>query len=57
MTITTTFLSVKDACKRLSISRSFFYLLVKRGDLRPIKLGRRTLIPASELERIMVRQS
>lgn len=47
------FLSVHEACKRLSISSSFFYLLIKRGELRIIKLGRRTLVPAPELERLL----
>ena len=53
MSVMLSFLSVEDACKRLSISRSFFYLLVKRGELRPIKLGRRTLIPDSDLSQLL----
>ena len=48
-----TFLSVADTCQRLSISRSFFYLLAKRGDLTAVKLGRRTLVPISEIERLL----
>ncbi len=51
------FLSVEEACLRLSISKSFFYLLVKRNQLRVIKLGRRTLVPIDELERLSEAQA
>jgi excisionase family DNA binding protein len=57
MSFTPCFLSVEEACKQLSISNSFFYLLVKRGQLRTVKLGRRTLVPYAELERLSSRQS
>ena len=53
MLSTPAFLSVTETCQRLSISRSFFYLLAKRGNLRAVKLGRRTLVPLSELERLV----
>ena len=53
MSITPCFLSVDETCKQLSISNSFFYLLVKRGQLRTVKLGRRTLVPISELKRLL----
>jgi excisionase family DNA binding protein len=49
----TGYLSVADACQHLSISHSYFYMLVKRGDLTPVKLGRRTLVPRSEIERVL----
>jgi excisionase family DNA binding protein len=52
MAIAPCFLSVEETCKQLSISNSFFYLLVKRGQLRTVKLGRRTLVPIGELERL-----
>ena len=52
MAIAPCFLSVEETCKQLSISNSFFYLLVKRGQLRTVKLGRRTLVPFAELERL-----
>ncbi len=38
-------LSVPEACSFLSISRPKVYELVKNGELRFIKLGRRTYIP------------
>ena len=53
MPTTPAFMSVTETCQRLSISRSFFYLLAKRGDLRAMKLGRRTLVPLSEIERLV----
>ena len=53
MLSTPAFLSVTETCQRLSISRSFFYLLAKRGNLRAVKLGRRTLVPLSEIERLV----
>ena len=57
MSVTPCFLSVEETCKQLSISNSFFYLLVKRGQLRTVKLGRRTLVPFAELERLSSGQS
>ena len=57
MAIAPCFLSVEETCKQLSISNSFFYLLVKRGQLRTVKLGRRTLVPFAELERLSSGQS
>ena len=57
MNIGSCFLSVDETCKQLSISNSFFYLLVKRGQLQTVKLGRRTLVPFVELERLLSGQS
>jgi excisionase family DNA binding protein len=57
MSVTPCFLSVEEACKQLSISNSFFYLLVKRGQLGTVKLGRPTLMPFAELERLSSRPS
>ena len=50
-------LSIAETCKQLSISKSFFYLLVKRGQIKPVKLGRRTLVPFVEIERLFPGQS
>ncbi len=52
MAIGPCFLSVDETCKQLSICKSFFYLLVIRGQLQTVKLGRRTLVPFVELERL-----
>ena len=35
---------IRSFCKAYSVSRSFAYLEMKRGRLRPFKAGRRTLI-------------
>jgi excisionase family DNA binding protein len=43
---------VLDACAALGISRTSLYELVKRGELKLIKIAGRTLVPRSELERL-----
>jgi excisionase family DNA binding protein len=45
--------TVKNACRLLSISRSTLYLLASQGKLRLIKVSGRTLIPASEIARLI----
>jgi excisionase family DNA binding protein len=42
-------LSVADACRALSVSRSTFYELVAAGRIKPKKLGRKTLISADDI--------
>jgi excisionase family DNA binding protein len=44
---------VPQACTRLGIGRTALYELLKSGDLRFFKLGTRTLIPESELQRFV----
>jgi excisionase family DNA binding protein len=44
---------VSPFIRRLGIGRSLFYDLVKRGKIRVIKVGGRTLIPATEAERLL----
>ena len=48
--------TIPDTCRRLGIGRTLVYDLIKQGKLRPIKLGARTLIPESELERLITDQ-
>jgi excisionase family DNA binding protein len=48
-----TAVSIPVACDRLGISRSLLYRLIERGQLRPVKLGARTLIPVSEIARLL----
>jgi excisionase family DNA binding protein len=45
--------TVRDFCRALSISRSHLYSLVKHGRIRIIKLGGRTLVPGTELRRLL----
>ena len=44
---------VPEACRRLGIGRSALYELIKAGELRAIKIGKRTLIPETELQKII----
>ena len=39
---------VDDFCHAHGIGRTFFYDEVKKGEIKPIKIGRRTLVPDSE---------
>jgi excisionase family DNA binding protein len=42
---------IPEFARRLCVSQSFVWKLIKQGDIAVIKLGRRTLIPASEAAR------
>jgi hypothetical protein len=44
-------LRVSDFCRLFGIGRSKFYVLVERGEIRPVKSDKVTLIPISEGER------
>lgn len=44
---------VSPFCRVIGIGRSTFYELVKRGEIRVVKIGGRTLVPASEAERLL----
>jgi excisionase family DNA binding protein len=44
---------VKDFCARIGISPSTFWKLVSRGEIRVIRIGGRTLVPAAEVSRIL----
>ena len=48
--------TIPDTCRRLGIGRTLVYDLIKQGKLRPIKLGTRTLIPETELQRLITEQ-
>jgi excisionase family DNA binding protein len=41
--------SIKETLELLSIGRTSLYELVKRGDLKQVKFGRKTLIYAVEI--------
>jgi excisionase family DNA binding protein len=43
---------VNDTCAALGISRALFYKLRAQGKIRTIKIGGRTLVPESELDRL-----
>jgi excisionase family DNA binding protein len=44
---------VNDALRQLSISRATLYKMVKNGDLRLAKVGGRTVVPDSEIIRLI----
>ena len=45
--------TMTEACRLLGgISRTHIYKLIGDGEIRRVKLGRRSLIPASEIERL-----
>lgn len=48
-----TVLTVDEAADRLKVSRSLIYSQLRSGELRSIRLGRRRLIPAAEVDRII----
>lgn len=44
---------IPDACQRIGIGRSSLYELIKSGDLKTVRIAGRTLIPESELQRLV----
>ena len=49
----TKLLSRRAVCETLGVSLSSIKLLLGRGELRDVRIGRRSLIPVSEVERIV----
>ncbi len=45
--------SPEEAGESLGISRAGIYRLLQTGDLRSVRVGRRRLIPAAELDRLL----
>ncbi|MCL4673768.1 MAG: excisionase family DNA-binding protein [Sphingomonadaceae bacterium] len=46
-------LGVNDAARSLGIGRTHLYLLIKQGKIETIQLGRRRLIVAKSLHRLV----
>lgn len=46
-------LSVDDAAKSLALGRTSVWRLIRAGQLRPVRLGGRTVIPVSEIDRVL----
>jgi excisionase family DNA binding protein len=47
---------IDPACNRAGIGRTMMYQLIKQGEIRVIKVGRRTLVPESELQEWLARK-
>lgn len=47
---------IEDTGKALGIGRTSVYALLDSGDLTPIKIGRRTLVAASEIEEYVAKR-
>lgn len=45
--------SVTAACERLGVGKTTIYELIKAGEIRPFKIGRKTLIPENDLLRVI----
>lgn len=45
--------SINEAAKALSVGRTTIYELIKRGRLKTIKLGRRTLVTVESVRRLV----
>jgi excisionase family DNA binding protein len=44
---------VNDACRILQISRSHLYAMASKGLIRLVRIGNRTVVPESEIDRIL----
>jgi len=46
-------LTVKEAMSYLKIGRTTLYHLIKQGRIKPVKIGKRTLIDKEDLDRLI----
>lgn len=44
---------IEDVVQLIRIGRSTIYAMIKRGEVRSIKIGGRTLIPSTEIQRLL----
>lgn len=56
-TVPRTAYSLDEAARSLGLSRRTLYDLMDRGQLATVKLGKRRLVPATELERLVSTQT
>ena len=45
--------SINDACVASSLKRTYLYELIKDGRLETVKIGRRTIVKADSLRRLI----
>jgi excisionase family DNA binding protein len=48
--------SVREAAEASGLGRTTLYELIKAGELRPVKIGTRTLIRRADLEALLERK-
>lgn len=46
-------LSVPNFANQLGLGQSTIWVMIRKGDLAVIRIGRRTLVPYTELDRIL----
>jgi len=46
--------TVKNFAVQLQLSEAMLWKLIKKGQVKIIKIGRRTLVPATELTRLLL---
>lgn len=44
---------INDACQILQISRSHLYAMAAKGLIRLVRIGNRTVVPESEIDRLL----
>lgn len=44
---------INDACAALGVSRSHLYNLAGEGKLRLVRIGNRTVVPETEIDRLL----
>ena len=49
--------SIEEAARALGVGRSLIFTLLKEGQLKSIRVGRRRLIPSGELQAFLDRQA
>lgn len=45
-----TLLTIKEVCEATKLGRTYIYRILKSGDLKAIKVGRRTLVRKDDME-------
>lgn len=50
-------LSIREAAAALGVGRSMVYVLIGSGEICPIKIGRRTVIPIESINSFMGRKN
>jgi excisionase family DNA binding protein len=48
-------LSIPEACERLGVGRNSIYQLFYQGTLRPVKIGRRTLVSDRGIDEFIIK--